>query len=283
MDENEQEIEKKLTKIWEEEPDQQLEHQAQTSWENFSANTFNQKKKTLKHWHYAAAAIVLIFLSLGSFWVFNTSINPNNTITDNFNIIENPSSQLKRIYLPDSSIVELEPRSKLKFANDFENNRKVHLNGEAYFKVAKNKQYPFQVFCKNTTTTVLGTEFTVKADTNNTVSVKLYEGKVQMNVKDSIHNWLLSPGEEFIYNKSTLAVEVFDHFKDFNNEPLSSVISYLQENYHYTLSVPKRFMQKRITIRIRKKEELSNIISILAEIYNLNPHINEDLKEIVLK
>ncbi|MDR6301570.1 FecR family protein [Mesonia maritima] len=282
MDESEKEIEKKLKKIWKEKPEQQLEEKALSSWENFSADTFNKKNKTIKPWHYAAAAVLLIFICLSSFLVFNTPINSQSTIADNFNIIENPSSQIKRLYLPDSSLVELEPHSKLKFTHDFRKNRKVHLTGEAYFKVQKNENYPFQVFCKKTTTTVLGTEFTVKEDTNHTISIKLYEGKVQMNVKDSLHNWILSPGEKFIYNKNKLAVEVFKNFKDFNNQPLSSVINYIQENYHYKLTVPKKLLQKKITLRIREKEELSNITNILAEIYNLKPHIDEDLREIVL-
>ena len=95
---------------------------------------------------------------------------------------------------------------------------KIELNGEGFFKVKKDKEHPFQVVCNETTTTVLGTSFTVREDLKDGVSVKLYEGSVQMSVKDSTQNWLLAPGEKFIYSKQTVSIEAFNRFVDFDND-----------------------------------------------------------------
>lgn len=280
---NENEVEKKLKQVWEEKsinpPDDKIDH----SWDKFSSIAFSSPKKPIKYWIYAAAAVLVVSLSVSSFWLVNKNQSQGNTVAHNFTIIKNPSGLEKFIYLPDSSIVEMAPYSRLEYADNFIKNRMVYLYGEAYFKVQKDKRHPFQVYCQETTTTVLGTSFTIKEDSNNSISVKLYEGSVKMNVKDSTNNWLLAPGEKFIYNHQSLTVESFNRFKDFNKEPLTSVIEYIQTNYGYKLNLPSQFLNKQITIRISEKEELSNIIGIIAEIYNLDPHTNEPLKEINFK
>ncbi|UOB17953.1 FecR family protein [Abyssalbus ytuae] len=279
----EKEIENKLKKVWGEQPNLQDENKIEESWDKFSSRAFPPKKKRKKYWYYAAAAVLLISLSITGFLVTHNNGDDKNIVVHNFNIIENPSQQKKLIYLPDSSVVELEPYSRLEYADNFIKNRKIHLQGEAYFKVEKDKQHPFQVFCKETTTTVLGTAFTVKEDPDNTISIKLYEGSIQMNVKDSTNNWLLSAGEKFVYNQKNLTIEAFNRFIDFNNEPLSAVVQYIRQNYDYKIVLPQDFSNKQVTLRISKKEELSNIINILAEIYNLNPQTNEDLKKITFQ
>ena len=63
----------------------------------------------------------------------------------------------------------------------FQNNkREIYLEGEAYFKVAKDKTKPFTVFAGALATTALGTQFriTAKKNTPGNITVKLFTGKV---------------------------------------------------------------------------------------------------------
>ncbi|RXG32445.1 FecR family protein [Leeuwenhoekiella marinoflava] len=279
---DDKEIEKKLQDAWEETSKIQPKDKVEKSWQDFSSRTFNRKKKPIKPWHYAAAAVLVTFLSIGGLRMYNNS-SFESSIASNINIIENPGNQNKTVYLPDGSLVELEPNSQLEFSDNFKKNRKVRVKGEAFFRVEKDKDHPFQVSCKTTTTTVLGTEFTVKEEISNSVSVQLYEGSIQLNVKDSINNWILSPGEKFVYNTNQLTITAFERFKDFNKKPLKEVINYIQTNYNYKITFPQELLQKQVTIRIRKKETLSNITQILSEIYNLNSYRDENIKEITFK
>ncbi|WP_375586882.1 FecR family protein [Flagellimonas aurea] len=281
MDDKEKETEKRIREAWEEAPDVQPEGKIEASWEDFAAKTFDRKKRAPKRWHYAAAMVV-IFLSISGLWIFQTSPF-GHTYAGHLNIIENPADQSKTIYLPDSSLVELEPNSTLEFSDDFRENRKIRLKGNAFFRVAKDRSHPFQVSCNTTTTTVLGTEFTIAENIDEAVSIQLYEGSIQLNVKDSTHNWILSPGEKFVYGSKNLTVTTFNRFEDFKDRPLKEVITYLQSSYGYKILFPKELLQKQVTLRVRKKEQLSNITKIFSEIYNLNPHIDEDLKEITFK
>ena len=181
-------IEEKLKKFWDEAPLSHSDHVKETSWDAFHSKAFPPKKQKFKIWRYAAAASILLFMGIGTGIYFNSS-PLQDTIYVASNVVKNTTSKVKTVLLPDNSRVELSPYSKIVYANNFESNRKIQVEGEAYFKVKKDKKHPFQVFCNETTTTVLGTSFTVTGQNEDGVIVQLYEGSVQMNVKDQTQKW----------------------------------------------------------------------------------------------
>ncbi|MGO4771815.1 FecR family protein [Flavobacterium sp. W22_SRS_FK3] len=279
---DEKKIEEELKKIWDEIPVSHSDIEKKACWEEFQAKTFAVKKPKFKVWRYVAAASVLLFMLIGTGIYFNRS-----PLQDNFylasNVIENTSLKTQTVYLPDSSRVRLSSHSTITYSNNFENNRKIILEGEAYFKVIKDKKHPFQVFCNQTTTTVLGTSFTVKEYNKKEVSVELYEGSVQMNVKDQNKKWILKPGEKFIYENNIAEVSLFNRFTDFDNEKLSVVSDYIIANYGYKMAIPQEYNNQRITVRINKKEDLKTIVQLISEMYNLKFEINEELKQITFR
>ncbi|WJS94993.1 FecR family protein [Flavobacterium johnsoniae] len=269
-------------KAWNETPTSHSENEKEASWEQFHAATFAKKKTKSKPWRYYAAASVLLFVLIGTGIFLNkNSLTESNVIAET--IIENTSSAIKYVTLPDSSKVELSPNSKISYGANFALNRKIEIDGEAYFKVKKDKQHPFQVFCDETTTTVLGTSFIVKESENEQITVELFEGSVQMNVKGQNQKWILKPGEKFTYGNHTAAVTEFSRFVDFDNEKLSDVSKYIEENYGYKVILPNENLNQKITIRINKKEDLKIIVQLISEMYNLNFEINEDLKQITFQ
>ncbi|OXG09158.1 FecR family protein [Flavobacterium araucananum] len=279
---DEKKLEDQLKKIWDETPISHSDKEKEVSWEEFQSKAFVSKKKQNKFWRYYAAAAVLIFVFLGTALYFNNDItNTNTTLAET--TVKNATSILKIIVLPDSSRVELSPNSKIVYASNFALNRKVQLIGEAYFKVTKDKKHPFQVFCNETSTTVLGTSFIVKGYTQKEVSVELYEGSVEMSVKNQTKKWILKPGEKFTYGNETAVVAGFDRFVDFDNENLSAVSTYIESNYGYKVTIPQQYDNQKITVRINKKEDLTTIVQLIAEMYNLNFEINEKVKQITFQ
>lgn len=75
--------------------------------------------------------------------------------------------------------------------------RRVSLEGEAYFEVAKNATRPFYVTLGGMQVHVTGTVFNVNARRGNTVAVTLVEGSVQMERPDGTLLATLRPGEQF--------------------------------------------------------------------------------------
>ncbi|WET01369.1 FecR family protein [Flavobacterium sp. YJ01] len=275
-------LDDEFEKAWNETHASHSEDEKEVSWEQFHAATFAKKKTKSKPWRYYAAASVLLFVLIGTGIFLNkNSLTESNVIAET--IIENTSSAIKYVTLPDSSKVELSPNSKISYGANFALNRKIEIDGEAYFKVKKDKQHPFQVFCDETTTTVLGTSFIVKESENEQITVELFEGSVQMNIKGQDQKWILKPGEKFTYGNQTAAVTEFSRFVDFDNQKLSDVSKYIEENYGYKVILPNENLNQKITIRINKKEDLKIIVQLISEMYNLNFEINEDLKQITFQ
>ncbi|MET0946578.1 MAG: FecR family protein [Flavobacterium sp.] len=276
-------IEEELKKVWGETPVSHSDDTKEASWEKFQSEAFPSKKQKFKAWrYYASAAAILIFGLIGTGIYFNSS-PLQDTIYVASNVVKNTTSKVKTVFLPDNSRVELSPYSKIVYANNFESNRKIQVEGEAYFKVKKDKKHPFQVFCNETTTTVLGTSFTVTGQDKDGVIVQLYEGSVQMSIKDQTQKWILKPGEKFTYGNKIASVIAFNRFTDFDNEKLTAVSAYIEANYGYKMIIPQEYSNQRITVRINKKEDLKTIVQLLSEMYNLNFEINDELKQITFR
>jgi len=275
-------LDEEFEKLWNETPASHSDKMKEASWKKFYSKTFTPKKKKFKPWRYYAAAAVLLFVLVGT-GIYFTNDSAAGAIVLSENVIENTTLKIKHVVLPDSSKVELSPNSKISYGNNFALNRKIEIVGEAYFQVKKDKQHPFQVFCNETTTTVLGTSFTVKGFQKKEVTVELFEGSVQMNVKGQDQNWVLKPGQKFTYGNQTASVAEFSRFIDFDNEKLTAVSTYIEENYGYKVTLPKEYKDQKITIRINRKEDLKIIVQLISEMYNLNFEINEDLKQITFQ
>lgn len=168
-------------------------------------------------------------------------------------LVLNEASNKKIVPLKDGSQVSLSPHASIRYMPAFNSaTREIHLTGEAYFKVAKDKTRPFTVFSNGITTTALGTSFTIKAPQHDhRVSVMLYTGKVVVrrecdhNKADDIY---LLPGNQLSIDTKTFAshlekieppiipakeaIVVKPILLDFDRDPLDSVFSKLSQQYH---------------------------------------------------
>jgi ferric-dicitrate binding protein FerR (iron transport regulator) len=175
------------------------------------------------------AAILAIFLSV---YIYTTSLDT----TINTEIAEQTS-----IELPDASNVNLNANSLLTFnKNDWEDQRKVYLNGEAFFKVAKGQK--FDVITDNGIITVLGTQFNVK-QRNNFFEVICFEGLVA--VTHNKKTVKLKPGYKFqvidgelITNEKENALQPQWMLGEssFKEVSLKHIITELENQYDITIS-----------------------------------------------
>ena len=213
----------------------------------------------------------MVILGTG-FYIINRINQPVQQIASVIHI-ENPGNKLKLIFLPDSSEIRLQSHSKITYSKDYSNNREVSLQGNAFFKVRKDKNHPFKVINNKTITTALGTSFTI-AENEIQTRVKLHEGKVKMTVQGQSKNWILLPGEEFILEDGATKIQHFKNHVDFEKESVKNIISFLEQEYAFKIAVPEAFLSKQITLRIKKEEDIEIPLKILAEIHNLNYSID---------
>ncbi|MGX5818064.1 FecR family protein [Chitinophaga lutea] len=125
----------------------------------------------------------------------DTTLQPSDA-TLKFNVLSTPRGGQFRLLLPDGSKVWLNAASALRFPAAFAaGERRVELNGEAYFEIAKDAGKPFIVVSEGQEVKVLGTHFNVQAYGDEPgVRTTLLEGKVEVAAAGGKR--MLAPGEQ---------------------------------------------------------------------------------------
>jgi len=123
---------------------------------------------------------------------------------------ENPNGQKSKLFLPDGTIVWLNAKSSIEFLESFtDSTRIVHLKGEAYFEVTKDKLRPFIVKTNNVSTEALGTVFNINSFENERdINVKLVSGKV--NVTSNGKSFILNSGQAISVNRKTKSTNRYE-------------------------------------------------------------------------
>jgi len=173
-----------------------------------------------------------------------TSAKLPDTYQTEYNTISTPRGGKYQINLPDGTRVWLNAASSLTFPLSFNgvSNRKVVLNGEAYFEVAPNKKQPFHVVTSKQTVEVLGTHFNVNSYEDEEVTkTTLIEGAVRINRNRAVEFAVLKPGqqsvlqaEKFIVNEvdTDEAISWKNGYFLFNKEPMPSAMRKLARWYN---------------------------------------------------
>ncbi|MCC6289528.1 MAG: DUF4974 domain-containing protein [Chitinophagaceae bacterium] len=114
-------------------------------------------------------------------------------------------AEKKSLVLPDGSKVILNAGSHISLAPDFgQTDRKILLDGEAYFDVAHDTTKPFIVQTSSMDVKVLGTAFNVKAyATDATYETSLIRGSIQLSLKKEHKTILLHPNEKYVLKEET--------------------------------------------------------------------------------
>ena len=129
----------------------------------------------------AATLLVLVTLGIISLLLFNKPKTPET----NSSFVETtaPKGSRSLITLADGTTVWLNADTRLRYPVDYgTTNRNVYLDGEAYFKVVRNRKLPFRVYTSDITVTALGTAFNVKAYRDEgIIETTLEEGSIRID------------------------------------------------------------------------------------------------------
>lgn len=160
---------------------EKLETSNKDSFHKIQQRTKVRKKHTIKKlyskWAISIAACLVLFFGINTFFKDQSVLRKTNF------------GEQKTIALLDGSKVILSPKATIKYQkNDWENNRELYLDGEAFFNVKKGST--FTVKTKNGNIQVLGTQFNVNSN-GVFFEVICYSGKVKVTSRDE--EFILTP------------------------------------------------------------------------------------------
>ena len=197
-----------------------------------------------------------------------------------------PRGKDYHVKLSDGTEVWMNADSKLEFPEHFTGKqRKVKLQGEAYFQVAKNAAKPFVVETEYFNTTVLGTTFNVKAYSAKDANIVLIEGSVEVSVGKNTK--MLHPGQQALINPSgTIALRSVDTypytqwregFFYFENQSLFEIMQELGRWYNINIAFddPQK-MNTRLHFVAKRTDSLSTAIKNMNDLGVVDVELNSD-------
>jgi transmembrane sensor len=231
----------------------------------------DEKSRTIYLQILKIAAIVIPVFLLGGIFSYYVMVNKPKPENITYTEIRAPYGARTEIGLPDGSTVWLNAGSKIKYMNVFNiDNREIQLNGEAYFKVAKNADLPFDVKTGDLIIKALGTEFNVKSyDDEDIIETTLVEGKITIQQgRKKKGTIFLEPHQQAVYmkNNKNLTVNDMNAVKEAKPEvlKLQKGVIYIAEKVD-----PQPIIAWKDNRLILKGEELSNLAIKLERKYDV--------------
>lgn len=224
-----------------------------------------------------AAAIVLVAVSsvflyylhpLGMDHAMQASVELKNKI-----IV--PSGQCVHVILSDGTNVWLNARTELTYPATFTGQRKVELNGEAYFEVAKDTAHPFVIHTRKHDLHVLGTTLNVEAYADREeFAAALIEGAVKVTERDHPQRTVvLTPQLEFRQKQGVCRVDSIHNYDTyrwreglicFDNMTFPELMKKIEKNYGFRIVVKNKRMESYVCSgKFRMSDGIDFILRVL--------------------
>lgn len=179
---------------------------------------------------------------------YRTKVSPSLTTPHTQLSLTTPRGGEFRVTLEDGTEVWLNAQSQLIYPETFsQTERRVRVEGEAYFRVARDEQKPFIVETDGQLVRVLGTEFNVHSYAEDkVVETTLVKGSIAMQPADAGDaQLLLTPGHQAVFDKTAHDIQIHSVDTDvvtswregkfvFENQTLAQLMLTLSRWYDFT-------------------------------------------------
>jgi transmembrane sensor len=236
--------------------------------DGFNSNSVSLSPKSTS-WAWKSLVAAMLVLTVGAGICYRIFFNAYDFQTD---------ALVHTYTLDDQSEIVLNKHSKVKLASNFnEKERKVKLDGEAFFDVSKNPNKPFIIEANDVTVTVLGTSFNVHTSPKFT-EVVVETGKV--NVSKGLQQYDVTPNQRLIFYKGKNDAIVVDNTTKLyqyyrthqfvcESTPVSDVVGTLQRAYDTKISIAHEdIANATITATFHTTQSLDAILNTIAQTLN---------------
>lgn len=216
---------------------------------------------------------------------YDLNARPATSAATLFNTINTPRGGQYKLTLPDGTKVWLNAATVLRFPTTFTGNeRKVELEGEAYFEVAANKKMPFRVQSAAQTIEVLGTHFNINTyKEEHAVRTTLLEGSVKVSAALASEQKILKPGQQSILLPGKTGITVAEANVEevvawknglfiFNKVDLETIMHQVARWYDVEVEYRGRVTDDVFVGKLNRSENVQQVLRIL-ELNNVKCHI----------
>ncbi len=221
----------------------------------------------------AAAIISLFLLSTLLLWMYQPFFSDQH-----LQQAQTRKGEQQQLRLPDGTIVYLNTESSLQFPLSFdEEERRVILDGEAFFDVARDTLKPFIIELPEGKIRVLGTSFNVKAYAEDSkIETTVSSGKVAfLHPDEKVEATLIQPNEKLSYSKAEKQVskeitEVAPNLAWMENkivfqaQTLSEIAEELERYFDIEVVFENEMLRKCSMTGTFRKDSYQEILNTLA-------------------
>ena len=194
-----------------------------------------------------------------------------------------------QVVLPDGTKVWLNSSSSVEYvAPFFSRQRRVKMEGEAYFEVEHDRRAPFVVSTNGLDIEVLGTRFNIRNDDNeHRVTTVLLEGAVKAYASGREQASVrLHPAQQLVFDTRTHAMRLTDcpsaersiNWIDgrfcFEHDTFGEIVAELKRYYNVDIRfMDNRLRDMRFSGNFRVEDGIYHIMSVLQLTYKFNYRI----------
>jgi transmembrane sensor len=231
----------------------------------------------------AACFLLAVFSFMTWLYIYN--------IKSEISIVEAVASEgIKKVILPDKTIVWLKGNSALNYPSHFSGvTRDVTLKGEALFEVTKDPKHPFIIHCGDLKTTVLGTSFNVKT-LGEKIEVVVLTGKVSLSSPVDTKGTVVLSNQRIVYggaekspsdiqllvepSKEVIRGTEYDmHFKDTGME---NVIIRIEKKFNVTVSMKNERLKNCMITADFTDQSLEQTLSMISQVLDLQYEVSDN-------
>lgn len=245
----------------------------------------NIRRMLVRMTSYAAVFTLLI---AATWWVTASHFSNTSSVVAT-NTLFIPAGQRVKITLPDGTGVWLNSKTTLTYPTAFSGKeRRVSVEGEAFFEVAKNPEQPFIVQSKGVEMKVLGTKFNVQGYAGEAeLRTSLIEGSLQVYLPESDQKGIiLKPNEQVTVKDRSMQVAVISHadyflwtdgIYSFDNERLGDILHRLELYYDVKIIVADPSISEwKYRGKFRQRDGIDEILRMIQRIHKFKIRKDEE-------
>ena len=233
----------------------------------------------------AAVAVVVVMTGLGvlaGHWLM-----PSQQGAEGLLSIRTGVGERSNVTLPDGTEVQLNAKTTVTYDCSMPHDeRRVQVDGEAYFNVAKDAEHPFVVSADGVDVTCLGTAFNIRNyGEERNISVLLTEGKVRVSAGEA--DLTMEPNSRVVFDKGSQSMSKqlvnpdnylcwLNNEIRYNDHTLEEIAAELSRNYNIRIVITSdRLREERFTGYLGHSS-LRNVLEVLSMTSNMRYYFDQD-------